>query len=501
MVTSIKQVPIPVGGLDTRSALSDMPEDNAVVMDNWFPGTEKITLRNGFAAHATGLPGDVESLIGYTALTGAGKMFAASGTAIYDVTSAGAVGAAVVTGLTNARFQHVQIGTSGGNFILIMNGADTPRTYDGTSWANTTITGPTVANLIWCGLHQRRLWFGEKDKLSAWYLAANSIGGAATEFPLAGVAKLGGYLVGMWTWTRDAGDGSDDVAIFLTSEGEVIIYAGTDPAAASTWALIGVFRTGKPMGRRCAVKYGGDLLILTQDGAVFLRTIMQLAIDQAAAKAITAQINPLFNQYVRAGASLFGWEAFLYPLGTMLILNAPQSDGTKHQIVINTITGAPCRFKKMNAFCWGLLNGDPYFGINTKVMKSDTGTTDDGAAVDGDLVTAFSMMNTLKKKSFKLIEPVFESNGIPPNVALDMNVDYQLAAPTGVAVASSSGGSTWGVGLWGVATWGTLKTIFRDWRGVRGIGRAGAVRIRVSSSDSRPSLIALRVQYQTAEGL
>src|SRR3546814_3715474 len=67
------------------------------------------------------------------------------------------------------------IGTAGGQFLLIMNGVDTPRTFNGTSWANASITGPTQANLVWCNLHQRRLWFGEQDSLTAWYLAVNSI--------------------------------------------------------------------------------------------------------------------------------------------------------------------------------------------------------------------------------------------------------------------------------------------------------------------------------------
>jgi hypothetical protein len=478
-----------------------MPENNAILMDNWFPGTDKITVRRGSADHATGMAGDTESLISYTSAAGAGKLFAANGTAIYDVTSAGAVGAAVVSGLTNARFQYVQIGTAGGNFILIMNGADTPRTYDGTSWANTTITGPTVANLIWCNLHQRRLWFGEKDKLSAWYLAVNSIGGAATEFPLAAVARLGGYLVGMWTWTRDAGDGQDDVAAFVTSEGEIIVYAGTDPASASTWSLIGVFRAGKPIGRRCAVKYGGDLMLLTQDGVLFLRTIMGLATDRAKYEAITSQISPAFNADVVAGGSLFGWEAFLYPLGTMLIVNAPQADGKYYQYVINTLTNAPCRFKNLEAKCWGLLDGALYFGAaGGKVKKADTGASDDGAAIDADVITAFSKLGGIGKKAFKLIEPIIEANGDPvPTV--EINTDYQVRAQTGAQVASQSDIGLWGIGTWGVSKWGAASQIFRGWRGASGIGRTASIRVRVSSASIRASLVAWRCSYIMADGL
>ena len=192
----------PTGGWDTRNSLADMPKENAVVMDNWFPGTEKVELRRGSASHATGMTGSVETLLEYNGVDGSQELFAANNGSIYDVTTAGAIGAAVASGFSNNRFQQVQIGTSGGQFLLAMNGADTPKTYNGSTWADAGMTGPTIANLIWCNLHQRRLWFGEKDSLSAWYLAVNSITGAATEFPMAGIASKGGYIMAMATWTR-----------------------------------------------------------------------------------------------------------------------------------------------------------------------------------------------------------------------------------------------------------------------------------------------------------
>ena len=212
-------LPAPVGGWDTREALADMPAKNAVIMDNWFPGTDKVTLRLGTAEHVTGLGGSVETLLEYTPLTGSGKLFGARGGNIYDVTTAGAVGSAAVTGKSNARWQQVQIGTAGGQFLLCMNGADAPLNFNGSAWATTpAITGPTAASLIWCNLHQRRLWVGEKESLTAWYLPVNSIGGAASSFSMAGVARLGGYIMAMGTWTRDAGDGVDDVANQLSDK-------------------------------------------------------------------------------------------------------------------------------------------------------------------------------------------------------------------------------------------------------------------------------------------
>ena len=141
-------LPPPVSGWDTRESLADMPETHAVILDNWFPGTDKVSVRRGNSSHATGMSGNVESLIEYVSVTGTGELFAANGGSIYDVSAAGAVGAAVSTGHANDRWQHVNMGTSGGQFVRLFNGADTPLLYNGSTWATTAITGPTAANLI-----------------------------------------------------------------------------------------------------------------------------------------------------------------------------------------------------------------------------------------------------------------------------------------------------------------------------------------------------------------
>ena len=494
--TRSASLPAPVGGWDTREAIADMPENHAVIMDNWFPGTDKVTLRRGSDDHATGMSGAVETLLEYNGLDGSQKLFACNDGSIYEVTTAGAVGSAAATGFSNDRFQQVQIGTAGGQFLLIMNGQDTPQTYNGTSWANATMSGPTIANLIWCNLHQRRLWFGEKNSLAAWYLDVNSITGTAVTFSLAGVAKLGGYIMAMGTWTRDAGDGQDDVAVFLTSEGEAIVYSGIDPSDLYAWTLVGVFRIGKPIGRRCMMKAGADLIMLTQDGVVAASSILSVDRTQAERVALSAQINRALNDAVRTFGALYGWQPILYPRGQMLIVNVPQSSTTYYQFVFNTLTGAPCRFKGLNALCWGMLNDEVYFGgADGKVYKFDVGANDNGSAINGDCLQAFSYFKSPgMNKAFKMVEPIFESAN-SPNAALDLNLDFQIAAPSASASESPVTAATWGVSKWGIGVWGTDGQIYRGWRGVRGIARAAALRVRVQTTTSRPSWIATNFLY------
>lgn len=495
-------LPPPVGGWDGRESLADMPENHAVKMENYFPSTDKVTVRRGHTSHATGMTGDVESLIEYVPLSGSGELFAANNGSIYDVTSSGAVGAAVVSGLTNDRWQHVNMGTAAGQFIFLVNGQDAPQNYNGSSWATTpAITGPTASSLIWCNVHQRRLWVGESSSLSAWYLAVNSIGGSATEFSLAGICKLGGYIMGMGTWTRDSGDGMDDVAVFITSEGEAAVYTGTDPASAATWSLIGVFRMGKPLGRRCMVKAGSDLVIMTQDGFVPLSRILSMDRSQTRLVALSDQISKPVNDAVRLYKDNFGWQPIVYPKGTYLLFNVPVSSASE-QYVFNTITGAPCKFTNQNALCWALLNDNIYFGgTDGVVYQADTGTSDNGDNIPADCIQAFSYFRSPQmRKMFKMVECVFESDG-NPNAAIDFNVDFSLANPTSTAEASAVNSAKWGISKWGIGTWGTDGQIYKGWRKVRGIGRAGSVRVRINTNSAQPAWISTNVIYEKGGAL
>lgn len=130
MRSTTTSVPAPVGGVNARDALAEMEPTDAVVMDNWFPNPSYVAVRNGCRSWATGLPGAVDTVMAYNGMFGR-KMFAVSGGKIYDITSSGAVGAAVVSGLGNSRLQHAMFNSGSGNILLWANGADQPQRYDG----------------------------------------------------------------------------------------------------------------------------------------------------------------------------------------------------------------------------------------------------------------------------------------------------------------------------------------------------------------------------------
>jgi ferredoxin len=181
------------------------------------------------------------------------------------------------------------------------NGTDSVRNYNGAAWSTPTLTGVTSANLSFVWSHKRSLWFVEKNTLSAWYLPVNSIAGTVAEFPLDGVFKLGGALLFGGTWSLDSGDGLDDVMLFITTEGEVAVYQGTDPG--SDFQLSGVYRIGKPLNKHGWFRAGGDLCILTRDGIVPVSEALRKDVAALQAAAITFPIEDLWQQAIAAAAS------------------------------------------------------------------------------------------------------------------------------------------------------------------------------------------------------
>jgi len=102
-------VSAPVGGWNAIDPLPSMPAGDAVELENWFPQTGYCEIRGGSSSHATGMTGNGKTLAVYNALAGTSKMFCATASGVYDVSSAGAVGASVAA-RTNGKHQWLMFG-------------------------------------------------------------------------------------------------------------------------------------------------------------------------------------------------------------------------------------------------------------------------------------------------------------------------------------------------------------------------------------------------------
>jgi hypothetical protein len=473
-------VPPPIEGWDAVSPIAAMSPKRAVRLINWFPQPSWVELRKGFVAHAnTGTDLPVETLAAYQGVSSR-ELFAASGTTIFDVTTAGTSSTAV-SGLANARFQYINFATTGGNFLYLVNGADDPQYYDGSAWAVAAITGIDPTSIIGVNSHKNRLFFVLTGSSAFAYLPVDSIQGAASTFELGGYLTQGGFIMAMGTWSVDAGDGPDDYAVFVSSRGQVAIFKGSDPDNAPTdWNLVGVFNMGAPLGRRCLTKVGADVAIICADGVVPLSKVM--IFERAAVEKITLtkNIQRVMNESARAYGNNFGWQLISYPRGTRAILNVPIGENSEQQqYVMNTLNGAWCQFTGMNANCWELLNDIPYFGGNDgAVYQADEGGSDLDQVMRADMMTAYNYFGQRGNlKRWMMCRPLITTDGVI-NPGLAFNVDFQTDAPIATSETEASAQALWDVALWDVGLWAGVTTQ-TTWTSVAGLGYCASIRMVV----------------------
>lgn len=496
-VSRSKSIPAPVGGWNAKDALADMPADSAVALENFFPRQSDVALRRGRSSFCTGVgSGAVDTVMEYAGPS-TSKLFAASSSVIYDVTSGTA--SSSQTGLSNGRWQHTMFATSGGNFMFCVNGEDAPRYYDGSSWTTPTLSGVTATSIVGLMAHQRRLFFIFNNSTEFGYLAVTSIAGAVSTFDIGPLMKKGGYLVAAGSWTRDGGDGSsDDLACFFSSEGEVVIYSGNDPSTASSWSYVGTFNIGKPIGRRCVFRVGADLVVITQDGAIPMSQVLGTDRVQVQTKAASGNIQNAWLAATRSYGSNFGWQSIFYPQGQYALFNVPLTSTTAHQYVVNTETGGWCKFTGQNMASWSLFNGDLYAGAQDGgiVYKMDTGTSDAGSNITGIIKPAFSYFGRKGvRKLFTMCRPLFTVNGALA-VAIDLNVDFSDIAPTSVPTSPALGASLWDDALWDDGMWTDDAASLNPPITVYGVGDCAAPVIKCATNSLTVSMSAYDMVWQ-----
>lgn len=488
------QLPAPVGGWNTRDPLATMPSLDAIFLDNFFPYAGGVMLRKGYEAFAE-VPVDqplldphqIHSLMSYSPSNGTKQLFAGDVSGIYDVT-AGGTHLTPSSVATNGDWQYVNISTAGGSFLWCCNGVDKARYWDGATWtvldgaSTPAITGITSEEVVNVSLHQFRLFLTRKDKLSFYYLPVNSIAGAAAEFPCGAIFRKGGYVVATGSWTIDAGAGMDDHFCIITSEGEVAVYRGIDPSNAATWALVGVYYAGVPLGRRCLFNVGGDLMVLTVQGIIPLSRLLQSSVIDRKAF-VTDKIDTFFATMAETYKSEFGWHATVFPEAQMFLVNIPLTRGLSWQVVMNTTTGAWARFLDWNATAWTYHNGNIYFAGSNKIRKAWTGQKDGNSVINARVKTAFQYVGGRGRiKRITLLRPIFTSTA-PVAVSLALDTDFRDTLFNKQATNFTQQVALWDSALWDQGYWSGNLTV-AQWRTVSHTpGRAFSFRMRISVKD------------------
>jgi hypothetical protein len=344
------------------------------------------------------------------------------------------------------------------------------------------VTGINTDRFATVNLFKERLYFVEENSLSFWYLPVDSINGAVSEFPLGGIFKRGGYLQAMGTWTIDAGYGVDDLAAFITSNGEVAVYKGSDPSDPNDWALVGLWNVGQTFTRKCVFKFGGDMLLLTEDGLVPLSAGLQSTRLDPRVN-LTDKIFFAVSQAASAYGNNFGWQMNYFAKQNMLILNVPVTGGSE-QYVMHNITKSWARFTNINANCWEMSGQDMYFGGNGFVGKFYDTYADAGTNIRAFTQQAYSYFDRRGQlKRFTLVRPILQTDNGVPNVLCGISVDFDTVDLTTQIsfnpVIDPIG--LWDIDVWDNANYGGGLITTKIWQGVTGLGYAGSISLNVVS--------------------
>lgn len=488
-------VPASIKGWDQLLSLADMPPDHAVVMNNFIPRPGYLEVRRGSASYASAIgttSTSVNTVMAYNASnTSNAKLFAIGGTSIYDITGGG-VGIPAVTGLSNSEWQFTNFANVGTNYLVAANGVDAAQIFNGTAWSNLAVTGISPSSIVQPWAWKGRLWFVQVNSLVAAYLPVGNIAGAVDTFDLGPFATKGGYIQAISSWTIDSNQTIDEYLAFITSRGQVIVYQGTDPTTANTFALVGVYNLGAPIGRRCFLRISGNLWVICVDGVIPMTEMLVQAMDRNAAAKV-APTTMIMNAVLTSAqnyAQNFGWQFINYPKGQLAILNIPQVENSVSvQYVMNTLTGAWCQFVGLNANCWETLNDVIYFGSNDgRVYKWDIGSGDYVGAtplpITAQVQTAFNYFNTRGHlKRWTMVRPIITTDGsVTPGVGL--NIDFGTGAPISIPSTISTASALWDIAIWDQAVWPVNSSVVANWTTVEGIGQAASIITQLTTSDN-----------------
>lgn len=489
MTPKSSTIPAPVGGWNARDSIDSMESTDAITLQNFFPGVSRCKLRKGFATHATGMgTGSVSTVIEYSPKSGTRKLVAGANGKLYDATAADAA-TEKATGFTSNLWQSVTFA----NTLVLCNGADQPQQYDGTTVSAATYTGVSDdAKLANVSVYKGRIYFTEAASTGIWYGAPGNVTGALTEFDLGIYLRHGGTLLYAGSWVNDTGSGIQDLFVVISTMGEIIVYSGDYPGA-TNWGAVGHLFIAPPLGKRGICSIGADLLIATLDGVYGMSNLLANKRDK-----LTTKIDNAWLTATQLYGSNTGWDIRYYPKGTYTLINIPLATGTdSEQYVVNTDTGAWCRFTGQKAASWATFADNLYFGgVDGKIYKADTGFEDNGSAIQLRCKYAYSYFGDRgRSKRFTMARPMFVGDqGI--DMLLDIDVDYEDRQITNTLTVLGQSGYAWDVGTWDESEWDSVVLPTKAWYNISGIGRAGAIMMQGDYKNVSFELSAINIMYE-----
>lgn len=498
-VTKPVPYPAPTRGINAVDGLAEMDARDAIFCYNMYPSKYGLRVRNGYVEWATnvGTNEGGKTLMAYKGSTTANdRLFTTSREGIFNVSSSGSSFSTVVafgTTTGNAGYgQYLGFVTSAGHFLLYFDEVNGYYTYteSTTTWAAVSggaMTGIAPGDIVGGCSHKGRLWFVKRNSASGFYLSAGTITGAVTEFNFGTRFKNGGYLVNLYSWTVDGGEGMDDYLVAVSSSGDVVVFKGNDPSSSTDWFQHGAWFIGRPpAGRRVAGVLGRELYLLSSYGVLPISALISGGAIEDDSVYLTRRITSPIRSHMAATIDSLGWEMQLIPDANLLIINAPAVSGEQQIQFV----------QEMNTRGWGVFRGTPYFTgkeWNGEFYFSNaagkvyvmTGNLDNvnlaGSSFDQiefSLLTAYRELQAdgvYKRTHF--IRPVFIANGVP-GYDVSAKYDYMLSEGNPAISLGTISGALWDSAVWDNAVWSGSTEVVDETIGASGLGRSIAIALK-----------------------
>lgn len=397
---------------------------------------------------------------------------------IVKVVDAGATGTIWIRTVTGGPFQDNEAITDGGGGAATVNGTITVL--------QGALTGVETSALSQNWVYKQRIFYIQKDSLTAWYLAADSISGTAVELPLGSVFTLGGSLLFGSSWSLETGaSGLSVQCVFVTTEGEAAVYQGDDPSTAATWSLVGVYRLGKPLGPNSFIRAGGDIVVATDIGMVPLSVAVQRDYAALSPSAISYPIETAWNDAVAQRTG--NWKCEVWPTKQMMLIGIPSVAGLPSEVfVANTRTGAWAPFTGWDVNCLAAFDSRLFFGsTDGRIMEAEKTGSDDGTPYTSTCIPLFETLKTPASLKVGMMARAMIRAPQQVDVRLSFQRDYAINLPPVPDDITTTGSDLWGTAVWGSSKWGTAQTqqTFQQWKSMPGSGYAVAPAVQITSGN------------------
>jgi hypothetical protein len=496
--------PPPLGGWNTRDDISSMPPQDAQYLENWLPDVNSVQMRKGSAlSRNLVLSQPITAIFEFRSETIVRSVIATT-TTLWVSGPVSGLSYGLRTGLTNGNWSVVNFN----NAMALFNGSDAPLSYNGgdqvADMTELAVTGPAnVTKLIDAHVHRGRVFYVEDNTCGFWYGAADTLGGALTFFPLSRVARQGGTLLSIKSWTVDGGDGPDDYAVFIMSSGEIIVYQGNDPGRSSAWGLVGRYTIGKPLGRRAIAQMGAQIAVITEQDYVFLPSCF------AQPSPPPTKLTGALKEAVASYRSLPGWQLLYHPTGGWLIANIPTGVLSSEQHVMNLrAAGASTKFTGWDTRAFGVVDGVLYYGGHRSsayglVFEANVGTVDQLTASTTASITARAWVSpsNLGQEHPKHVvdyQLLMKSEG---TITISSGLAYDYSVPDfEQSVALQAGGTPWNTSEWGAA-WSEEDFIKAEWIAGAGDGTYVQMRSVVTAPHQNVRWLKTRFRHRITDQL